>query len=82
MYVIESCTLHHTFRQIWLPAKCPVTLVSPVGTSKDPVPSHHSVEETCAKKDIRMLILGMRLVTMETIVIQVSEPLDSVQGYE
>ena len=38
--------LHHMFRQIWLPVKCPVTLVSPVGTSKDPEPSHHSVGET------------------------------------
>ena len=81
MYVIESCTLHHTFRQIWLPAKCPVTLVNLAGTSKDPVPSHHSVEETCKIRH-QKVILGTRLVTMETIVIQVSEPLDSVQGYE
>ena len=42
--------------------KCSVTLVNPVGTSKNPVPSLHSVEETYAKQEIRML---MTLVTME-----------------
>ena len=42
--------LHHIFRQIWLPAKCPVTLVRLVETSKDPEPSHHSVRETYKNK--------------------------------
>ena len=44
MYVIESCTLHHIFRQIWLPVKMSSDVGKPsVGTSKDPEPSHHSV---------------------------------------